>query len=239
MIPAVPLLRRSATWRAGALALWAAVMLHSTFDGRLYLLLRAIYHPLVPFTGILLAVLALLQLRQATTAAEQRRAGSGRQGLATAVSALVALLVLVIPPEPSFADLAGQRPADDTADDGLSFVLPPLERSLTDWVRLLASQPDPHLFEGDPVRISGFVLPIEGQSPQLARLRVRCCLADASPVGLPVRWPRGPVPAADRWLAIEGTMAVEPDPAARGRERLVVVPQRIRPIPRPRRPLEP
>ncbi|MCS5692784.1 TIGR03943 family protein [Cyanobium sp. FGCU-6] len=239
MIPTVPLLRRAATWRAGALALWAAVMLHSAFDGRLHLLLRAMYHPLVPLTGVLLAALALLQLRQATRASEQRRPGTGRQGLATAATALVAVLVLALPPTPSFADLAGQRPPDATGDDGLSFVLPPLERSLTDWSRLLASQPDPHLFEGDPVRISGFVLPIDGQSPQLARLRVRCCLADASPVGLPVRWPRGPVPAADLWLAIEGTMAVEPDPAARGRERLVVVPQRIRPIPRPRRPLEP
>jgi uncharacterized repeat protein (TIGR03943 family) len=100
-------------------------------------------------------------------------------------------------------------------------------------VCLLRSQPDPRLFDGDPVRISGFVLPLQGQQPQLARLLVRCCLADATPVGLPVRWPAGrPAPRADQWLAIEGRMAAEG-------ERLVVVPRRIRAIPRPARPLEP
>jgi len=112
-------------------------------------------------------------------------------------------------------------------------VLPPAQRSLTDWVRLLRHQPDPQLHAGDPVRISGFVLPVPGQQPQLARLLVRCCLADATPVGLPVRWPSSaPPPAADTWLAIEGRMQADGD-------QLVVVPERIRPIPRPARPLEP
>jgi uncharacterized repeat protein (TIGR03943 family) len=94
------------------------------------------------------------------------------------------------------------------------------------------------LFAGDPVRISGFVLPMPGEPPQLARLLVRCCLADASPVGLPVRWPVGQAPvAADQWLAIEGVMGLATAPG--GSERLEVLPSRIRPIPRPARPLEP
>ncbi|MFO8237492.1 MAG: TIGR03943 family protein, partial [Prochlorococcaceae cyanobacterium] len=64
-------------------------------------------------------------------------------------------------------------------------------------------------------------------------LLVRCCLADATPVGLPVRWPAGqPLPRADQWLAIEGRMAVDGG-------QLEVVPERIQPIPRPARPLEP
>ena len=51
---------------------------------------------------------------------------------------------------------------------------------------------------------------MEGDRPQLARLIVRCCLVDASPVGLPVRWPEGgPEPQADRWLAVEGVMGTE------------------------------
>jgi uncharacterized repeat protein (TIGR03943 family) len=149
------------------------------------------------------------------------------------VTAAIAALLIVWPPNPSFADLASQRPTDDTASESLSFVLPPAQRSLTDWVRLLRSQPDPELFVGDPVRISGFVLPIPNQPPQIARLLVRCCLADATPVGLPVRWPRDqPLPKGNQWLAIEGTMAADKD-------QLVVVPSVIRPIPRPRRPLEP
>ena len=226
--------------RALALALWAAVLLRSAADGRLDLLLRAAFHPLVWLAGLGLLAAALAQ---ALLGWPHRSRRDGRQDGRTALAtAVIAVLVLAWPPTPSFADLAGQRPADDTVDgsveESLSFVLPPAQRSLTDWVRLLRSQPDPKLFEGDPVRISGFVLPVPGEPPQLARLLVRCCLADATPVGLPVRWPaEAPLAGAgqargDRWLAIEGRMAVDG-------EQLVVVPRQIRPIPRPARPLEP
>ena len=221
--------------RAAVLGLWAAVLLRSSVDGRLDLLLRAAFHPLVTLAGMVLLGLALLQLvlgwKQRPAAGE--RAGLRRDRRQALFSAGIALLLLAFPPAPSFADLARQRPPDDTVKDALSFVLPPAQRSLTDWVRLLRQQPDPQLHAGDPVRISGFVLPVPGQPPQLARLLVRCCLADATPVGLPVRWPSGaPTPVADTWLAIDGRMQAEGD-------RVVVVPERIRPIPRPARPLEP
>lgn len=221
--------------RAAVLGLWAAVLLRSNLDGRLDLLLRAAFHPLVLLAGLALLIIALLQLvlgwKQRSVAAEQ--AGLRRDRRQALLSGAIAVLLLAFPPAPSFADLARQRPADDTSADSLSFVLPPAQRSLTDWVRLLRQQPDPQLHAGDPVRISGFVLPVPGQPPQLARLLVRCCLADATPVGLPVRWRNGaPPPAADTWLAIEGRMQAEGD-------HLVVVPERIRQIPRPARPLEP
>jgi uncharacterized repeat protein (TIGR03943 family) len=234
----LPLLHRAALWRGLALALWALVLLRSALDGRLDLLLRAVFHPLVALAGLLLLALAGLQLLLAVRDPLARTEAGGRStGLTLAATALVAALVLTLPPLPSFADLAGQRPRDETGAEELSFVLPPAQRSLTDWVRLLRSQPDPALHDGDPVRISGFVLPMEEGPPQLARLLVRCCLADATPVGLPVRWPPGQaLPTADQWLALEGRMAVEPAP---GGERLVVVAQRLRPIPRPARPLEP
>ena len=220
--------------RGLALGLWAAVLLRSSVDGRLDLLLRSGFHPLIWVAGGLLLLLGLMQvLATHRRSGRLPRAGASRdriQGLATAS---VAVLVLALPPRPSFADLASMRPRDDTAADSLTFVLPPAQRSLTDWVRLLRSQPDPRLFAGDPVRISGFVLPMPQGPPQLARLLVRCCLADATPVGLPVRWPQnGTKPQGDTWLAIKGRMAVEQDV-------LVVVPDDIQPIPRPARPLEP
>jgi uncharacterized repeat protein (TIGR03943 family) len=221
--------------RAAVLGLWAAVLLRSSVDGRLDLLLRAAFHPLVLLAGFALLLIALLQL---VLGLKQRQADGERTGLRrdrrqALFSGAIAVLLLAFPPAPSFADLARQRPADDTVSESLSFVLPPAQRSLTDWVRLLRHQPDPQLHAGDPVRISGFVLPVPGQQPQLARLLVRCCLADATPVGLLVRWPSSaPPPAADTWLAIEGRMQADGD-------HLVVVPERIRPIPRPARPLEP
>ncbi len=265
--------RNAAILRALALGLWALVLLRSCVDGRLDLLLRRSFHPLVALSGVVLLLLALLQARWAFGSAAEapsgrppqtKPPGSGplaaapratasqdelparsrrlnpaerRDGWTALATARLAALLLALPPNPSFADLAAQRPPDEGSAGELSFVLPPAQRSLTDWVRLLRSQPDPALFDGDPVRISGFVLPMPNQPPQLARLLVRCCLADATPVGLPVRWPAGrPPPEADQWLAIEGRMALEPGPSGAS---LVVVPSTVRSIARPRYPLEP
>jgi uncharacterized repeat protein (TIGR03943 family) len=206
-------------------------------DGRLDLLLRAVFHPLVGLAGAGLAALAVAQLAQGLPRARgaRERVRPSERAL-VAATALLTVAVLAWPPAPSFSDLASQRPRDNTAEEELAFVLPPSQRSLTAWVRLLRAQPDPELFAGDPVRISGFVWPVPGEPPQLARLLVRCCLADAAPVGLPVRWPAGSQPRADQWLRLEGRMAVEAGPDG---DRLVVVPRRIEPIARPARPLEP
>ena len=226
--------------RSLGLALWGAVLLQSSLAGRLDLLLRADFHPLVWGSGVLLLGLALLDLGLTLGGRRARSgrpvAGERRRQLVWLLAAGAAVAVLALPPNPSFANLAANRPSEQLEEPELSFVLPPAERSLTDWVRLLRSQPDPALHDGDPVRISGFVLPQPGDRPQLARLLVRCCLADATPVGLAVRWPQGRQPRADQWLELQGVMAVE----RHGDQlRNVVIPRRITPIRRPARPLEP
>ncbi len=227
----------SAMVRALALALWGLVLLQSGISGRLDLLLRAVFHPLVWASGGVLLLLAALDLRAARGRSPGRLLPSRGERRTLALSCALAVLVLVLPPRPSFSDLAANRDPNLLEEPGLTFVVPPGQRSLTDWVRLLRSEPDPSLHAGDPVRISGFVLPVPGDRPQLARLLVRCCLVDAIPIGLPVRWPAsGPTPSADRWLAIEGVMGTE---TVDGRTRSVVNARRVQPIPRPRRPLEP
>jgi uncharacterized repeat protein (TIGR03943 family) len=211
-----------------ALALWGAVLLVSTLTGRLELLLRGVFHPLVGLSGVVLLAIALQQALQG------RR--ERRWNRSWVLSGVLAIAVLLLPPNPSFSDLASNRNSDLGSEVELDFLLPPGQRSLTDWVRLLRSQPDPQLYNGDPVRISGFVLTQPDGPPQLGRLLVRCCLADATPIGLPVRWPKGFTATSDQWLAIEGRMGME---NVAGQQRSVVLPERIRTIPRPARPLEP
>jgi len=217
--------------RVVALALWGVVLLQSSLSGRLDLLLRGVFHPLVALSGVLLLLLAALQLPRGGWRLRERLPWPWL------LSSGMALAVLLLPPNPSFSQLAANRPAQLEVEPALDFLLPPAQRSLTDWVRLLRSQPDPELYAGDPVRISGFVLTEPGQPPQLARLLVRCCLADATPVGLPVQWPAGFRPRADQWLALQGRMGVER--LAGGQTRNVVIAERLQPIPRPQRPLEP
>ena len=48
--------------RVVALALWGVVLLQSSLSGRLDLLLRGVFHPLVALSGVLLLLLAALQL---------------------------------------------------------------------------------------------------------------------------------------------------------------------------------
>ena len=223
-------LRRSAVLPPLVLTLWGWVLVWSSLSSRLDLLLNAAFHPVVVIAGVVLMLLGLLQLRLLG----RRRAGVAPLGWL--LSACVALLILALPPEPSFSDLAASRPDSLPAAPSLSFFLPPEQRTLTEWVRLLRSQPDPELHAGDPVRISGFVLDRPGEPLQLARLTVRCCLADATPAGLPVDWPEEANPQPDQWFSIEGTMIVQ---ERNGVPVSVVKPNRMTLIPRPDRPLEP
>ena len=212
------------------LGLWGAVLLQAWGSGRLNLLLQADFHWLVLVSGLLLLALAGLALRFAP----KRRSGR----TPALVMLLAAPLVLLIPPRPSFSTLAANRSSGalEGESETLTFLSPPEQRSLTDWVRLLRSQPDPVLYKGDPVRISGFVMPTPQAAPVLARLTVRCCLADATPVGIPVIWPEGASLKADEWLAVSGQMGVE---RVGGVLRSVVIAETVQAIPKPKRPFEP
>ncbi len=212
------------------MGLWGAVLLQAWGSGRLNLLLQADFHWLVLVSGLLLLALAGLAARFAP----KRRSGR----TPALMMLLAAPLVLLIPPRPSFSTLAANRSSGalEGESETLTFLSPPEQRSLTDWVRLLRSQPDPELYRGDPVRISGFVMPTPQAAPVLARLTVRCCLADATPVGIPVIWPESASLKADEWLAVSGEMGVE---RVNGVLRSVVIAETVQSIPKPKRPFEP
>ena len=215
--------------RGTLLLLWGLTLLWSFHSGRLDLLLRGVFHGLVGVTGLVLLMLGVALLLKREKQAERWR-------WPWLLSGVMAPLVLVFPPSPSFSDLASNRPQGLPNPPELAFVLPPEQRSLTEWVRLLRSQPDPDLVAGNPVRISGFVWRQPQGPPLIARLTVRCCLADATPAGLAVEWPESFIPQTNQWLAIEGTMSVQ---TRKERRIPVVIPQNITPIARPERPLEP
>ena len=211
------------------LVLWGWMVLWSVLSGRWDLLLRGVFHSLVGMSGAALLAAGLVLVFH-------HRSGSSVILWPWLVSAALSCLVLLIPPNPSFSDLASNRPQGLQEPAELAFVLPPEQRSLTEWVRLLRSQPDPQLVDGNPVNISGFVWRQPEGPPLIARLTVRCCLADATPSGLVVAWPADAYPKANQWLKIKGRMTVGEQ---NGEPTAVVEPSAIKPIPRPKRPLEP
>lgn len=215
--------------RGTLLIIWGWIVLWSVISGRLDLLLRGVFHGLVGVSGAALLLAGVVLLIR-------HRGRRERMPWPWWSSATIALLVLIAPPNPSFSDLAESRPQGLPEPPELAFVLPPGQRTLTEWVRLLRSQQDPDLVDGNPVNISGFVWTQRNGPPLIARLTVRCCLADATPAGLAVDWPDGFEPTTNQWLAIQGEMAV----TMRDEQRVaVVMPKTITPIPRPKRPLEP
>ena len=221
--------------RALLLMLWGWTVLWSWGSGRLDLLLRNVFHGLVGTAGLAMLATGLLMLFKRRPRRERRRWNDVRRWRDLA-SASMAMMILVLPPEPSFSDLASNRPEGLPQAQELAFVLPPEQRTLTEWVRVLRSQADPNLVNGNPVNISGFVWRQTDAPPLLARLTVRCCLADATPAGLPVVWPENNEPEPDAWIAIRGHIEVR---MHQGEATAVVVPDTINPIPRPQRPLEP
>ena len=215
--------------RGTLLIIWGWIVLWSVISGRLDLLLRGVFHGLVGVSGAALLLAGVVLVIR-------HRGRRERMPWPWWSSATIALLVLIVPPNPSFSDLAESRPQGLPEPPELAFVLPPGQRTLTEWVRLLRSQQDPDLVDGNPVNISGFVWTQRNGPPLIARLTVRCCLADATPAGLAVDWPDGFEPTTNQWLAIQGEMAV----TMRNEQRVaVVMPKIITQIPRPKRPLEP
>lgn len=129
--------------------------------------------------------------------------------------ALPVLLGVLVAPQPLGANALSNRELN-TAD--LSSLAPPQnsdsafgasagEKNILDWLYAFQQNPDPAAFNGQQARIVGFVYRDErfGEDSFLVgRFIVSCCVADANPVGLIVRWPDAETLADDQWVEVTG-----------------------------------
>jgi len=83
----------------------------------------------------------------------------------------------------------------------------PLERDVLDWARMFTADKAPGTFNGQQADIVGFVY-TEPTYPEdtvmVARFTVSCCVADASPIGLPVYWPDADTLESGQWVRVSG-----------------------------------
>ena len=214
-------------WPALALLCCGLTLVHSWSSGRLQLLMAPVFHALVMGAGVVLLIWSVMALMLDPP----RRSIPWRGALLVVCTSL---LVMLAPPRSSFSTLARYRPPAQLDGLAAGFALPPEQRDLVDWVRLLRGSPQPQLFRGEPVQVEGFVLVTTTGERHLAQLLVRCCLADATPVRLAVQWPAdAPPPERDQWVRVEGEMELLDVP---GGMQAVVIAHHVTAIAKPRQP---
>ncbi|MEZ4512527.1 MAG: TIGR03943 family protein [Chloroflexota bacterium] len=85
------------------------------------------------------------------------------------------------------------------------------ERNILDWLGEFQRSGDPAALAGQTANVIGFVYRDDrfaADEFMVARFTVSCCVADAAPVGLIVRWPAGAELPTDQWVAVQGRFEV-------------------------------
>lgn len=134
-----------------------------------------------------------------------------RVGLALVM--LPVVLGLLVPASPLGATAMGNR---EVSVGRLSSAMAPRdsriassnrEKNLLDWLMTFDRSADPAAFDGQEAKLTGFVYRDSRHGDDtfmLSRFVVSCCVADATPIGLIVRWPEAGALASDQWIEVAG-----------------------------------
>ena len=88
----------------------------------------------------------------------------------------------------------------------------PLDRNILDWLRAFNRAPTLAAFNGQPVDVSGFVYrePSMGDDEfMVSRFTMSCCVADAYPIGMPVRSSAAGQFAPGAWVRVRGEVLAD------------------------------
>lgn len=129
--------------------------------------------------------------------------------------ALPILLGIFLTPQPLSSETAKARGLSSQIANVQavmpSFGVKPEDRRLIDWIQLMNFDPEPSHYEGQKVKVDGFVS-FADDLPQntffITRFTLNCCAADARPIQLMVRVSEE-MPIKDQWIQVEGIMQVE------------------------------
>jgi uncharacterized repeat protein (TIGR03943 family) len=165
------------------------------------------------------------------------------------VGLLIVLLPLLlgwlVPPRPLGATAVSNREINFGTDPIQSIAAPggneamgivSGERNILDWLGEFQRSGDPALLVGQTANVIGFVYRDERFAVDefmVSRFTVSCCVADAAPVGLIVRWPDGATLPTDQWVEVKGTFAVG---VFNGRSMPILIAETITRTEQPRQP---
>ncbi len=126
---------------------------------------------------------------------------------------LPVVLGLLVPARPLGATAMGNREvsvgrlSSATAPRDSRIASSSREKNLLDWLMTFDRSADPAVFDGQEAKLTGFVYRDSrhgDDSFMLSRFVVSCCVADATPIGLIVRWPEAGALANDQWVEVAG-----------------------------------
>ena len=217
--------RSAAVIRGGVLLGLAAVLAIRHLDGSLGYYINLRYGWLTLVAIACLAVLGVAVL--VSGLGRERGASHTRVPLPWLGVGLLALTVALalIPPRPLGTDAMANRalqlgsvPASAglavTAEATLAADEGP--RTVLDWLVLFhqadTGAADLNRFAGRTARVRGFVYRDERFPTgtfMVSRFLLSCCVADAAPIGLAVRWPDADFLDDDAWVWVSGAFAVE------------------------------
>ena len=139
------------------------------------------------------------------------------------------VLGLLVPPSPLGAAAMSSREISVTsltsaAAPGQNDILskPKGDKNILDWLIEFYSTNDPAAFSGEEARLIGFIYRderFEADQFMISRFVISCCAADATPLGLIVRWPETDSLAEDQWVEVKGHL----EPGRFGEEEVLIV----------------
>ena len=205
------------------------LLLYYLLTGKSQLLIYPGFEPLLWGTVVVLALFVLVSL-----VLRVKRPFSYWQ-LAFCIPIIVGFLLPPLPLSSSTAEKRGVALTLETPDavPVFRFATNTERLDILGWLRALSLQYDVSRYIGKDVKVIGFVAPGPSEDTFLiARFVVSCCVADARPLGLPVKI-TGEIPARDTWLEVTGVMN---EMITQTGKSLVIEPEQIVPIPTPANP---
>ncbi|MDY6806601.1 MAG: TIGR03943 family protein [Cyanobacteriota bacterium] len=250
-------LKKIAPW-LDALAIlgWGFLLLKYWQTGKLYLLIHPNYFALTVVGGIVLVILGVFKVWQLLKSYGSNRQQGDRSavghftlfspGWSSSLLLITAILGILITPKVFASHTALERglteslPVTRAQPKEFRTASRSQERSLIEWLRTLNVYPEPDAYNGQLVKVTGFVIYPPGLSEQyfwISRFIITCCAADAYPVGLPVKLPTGTREdfPPDSWLEVEGVMITE---ELNGQRKLTISPSAIKMVPEPKNPYD-
>ena len=232
---------------------WGILLLKYAVTGEYKLLIHPNYFWLMAVTSILLLLMGMFRVIFLVKSNNYSQDNSQHLTLfpakfSSTLLLLVAIAGIIISPNVLTSQTALQRgvtenlPLTNSQPQSFITTTKPEERSIIDWVRTLNAYPEPDAYQGQPAKVTGFVLHLP-ELPEnyflISRFIVTCCAVDAYPIGIPVKLEvnRNTYPP-DTWLEITGTMETAnlPSKDYQNQRKLVLVPSEIKEIPTPKDP---